>query len=127
MAGVARITLVGNLGRDPETSVTPDGRASLRFTVAVNRKRGAEESVAWYSVTAWGGLADSLEKAAAAGWLAKGRTVFVEGRLEPREWTDKNGAPRTSLDVAATEVQLVGGRAEGEGRRPEGEWDDVPF
>jgi single-strand DNA-binding protein len=120
MAGVARITLVGNLGRDPETRYTPNGRMNVRFTVAVNRRftdqtGQQQERTNWYTVTAWATLAESLDRLAQSGGLVKGRQVFVEGRFETREYQDQQGQTRTSLDVSATEVQLLGPRADAEG------------
>ena len=112
MAGVATVNLIGNLGRDPETGVTPNGAHFVKFSVAVSRKRGGEETTAWYAVTCWGALAQQIDDLAQQGAVAKGSQVFVSGRLEPREY-EKDGQRRSSLDVNATEVQLVGGRREG--------------
>jgi single-strand DNA-binding protein len=120
MAGVARITLVGNLGRDPETRYTPNGRMNVRFTMAVSRRftdQGGQqqERTSWYTITSWGTLAESMDRLAQSGALAKGRQVFVEGRFETREYQDQQGQTRTSLDVTANEFQLLGPRSDGEG------------
>jgi single-strand DNA-binding protein len=120
MAGVARITLVGNLGRDPETRYTPNGKMNVRFTMAVSRRftdqsGQQQERTNWYTVTAWGGLAETLDRMAQNGYLAKGKQVFVEGRFETHEYQDQQGQTRTSLDVTATELQLLGSRADSEG------------
>ena len=120
MAGIAKITLVGNLGRDPETRYTPNGKMNVQFTMAVSRRFNdqsgqQQERTNWYRVTAWGGLAESLDRLAQNGYLAKGKQVYVDGRLEPREYQDQQGQTRTSLDVTANELQLLGARADGEG------------
>src|SRR4029079_18435651 len=120
MAGVARITLVGNLGRDPETRYTPNGRMNVQFTMAVSRRftdqsGQQQERTSWYRVTAWGTLAETLDRLAQSGYLNKGKQVFVEGRFEAREYQDQQGQTRTSLDVTANEIQLLGSRADSEG------------
>lgn len=115
----ATIAIVGNLGRDPETRYTPNGRMNVQFTVAVNH-RGRDASgnpvdkTNWFRVTAWGNQAETLDRLAQQGWLTKGRQVFVAGRFEAREYQDNTGATRTSLDITANEVSLVGGRGDGE-------------
>lgn len=119
MAGVAKITLVGNLGRDPETRYTPNGRMNVQFTMAVSRRftdqsGQQQERTSWYRVTAWGTLAETLDRLAQSGYLNKGKQVFVEGRLEPREYQDQQGQTRTSLDVTANELLLLGSRADSE-------------
>lgn len=119
MAGVARITLVGNLGRDPETRYTPNGRMNVNFTMAVSRRFNdqsgqQQERTNWYRVTAWGTLAENLDRMAQNGYLVKGKQVFVEGRFEPREWQDQQGQTRTSLEVTLNELQLLGSRADGD-------------
>jgi single-strand DNA-binding protein len=123
----ANITIVGNLGRDPETRYTPNGSMNVTFTVAVNQrgKRDAsgqqQDQTNWFRVTAWERLAEQLDRMAQQGWLTKGRTVFVSGRFEAREYTGNDGQPRTSLDITASEVSFVGSnRQEGEGGSSQG-------
>lgn len=116
----ANITIVGNLGRDPETRYTPNGRMNVALNVAVSHRfrdqsGQQQERTNWFRVTAWGTLAESLDRLAQQGWLAKGRSVYIAGRFEAREYTGNDGAQRTSLDITANEVQLVGGRPDGEG------------
>jgi single-strand DNA-binding protein len=150
MASVSQAILIGNLGRDPETRFTPSGSMNISFTMATNRRwtdsnGQQQENTTWFRITAWGQLADSLNKLAEQGALVKGRSVFVQGRLEAREYTDRNGVNRTSIEVTANEVRLLGGRGDevdagfgGEARtgaaRTETEaetfdenMDDVPF
>jgi single-strand DNA-binding protein len=151
MASVAQAILIGNLGRDPETRYTPNGAMNVSFTMATNRRwtdsnGQPQENTTWFRVTVWGKLADTMNKLAEQGALAKGRSVFVSGNLEAREYTDRNGVSRTSLDVNAQEVRLLGGRGDeqdggfggeprdsGGGRSAEEndqldtDMDDVPF
>jgi single-strand DNA-binding protein len=115
MAGVSKVILVGNLGRDPETRYTPNGTMNVQFTMAVNRKwtdqsGQAQERTTWFRITAWARLAETLDSLTQNGFLAKGKQVFVSGNLEAREYQDQQGQTRTSLDVRADEVQLLGSR-----------------
>lgn len=124
MAGLAKVSIIGNLGSEPEVKVLPSGTTVVSFSVAVNRRRGEEERTDWYRVSAYGKQAEGLSKLADMGGLAKGRQVYVGGRLEPREYEGRDGTTRTSLDVNADEVQVLGGRpSEGEPVSI----DDVPF
>lgn len=150
MASLAKVILVGNLGRDPETRYTPNGAMNVNFSMAVNRRwRDSsgkdQENTTWFRVTAWGKLAETLDGLTQRGWVTKGRQVYVEGRIEAREWTDQGGQNRTSLEVSATEFQLLGsggdgdagsprsrgGESEGDSRVEEqkdsADWNDVPF
>ena len=127
MAGTATVTLIGNLGGEPVTEITPGGVTRLKFSMAVNTRRGDGEVTNWYRVTAFGKLAESLDKLAQMGGMAKGRQVYVQGRLEAREYTDKNGVLRTSLDVTAQEVVAVGPRGENGGGSPAENLDEVPW
>jgi len=114
-----RIILVGNLGRDPELRSTPQGTPVCTFSLAINERRkdsqGGEqrELTTWFRVTLWGRQAE-----AAAQYLQKGRTVYVEGRLRVEEYTDKEGKPRYSLEVSATDLQFIGGGERSAGDLP---------
>ena len=93
--------IIGNLGRDPEMRYTPNGQAVTQFTVAVNRnyKDGAGEWVEeteWFRVVAWGPLAER-----AAEYLRKGRKVYVEGRLQTRQWEGQDGQKRYTTELIA--------------------------
>jgi single-strand DNA-binding protein len=120
MASVSKITLVGNLGRDPETRYTPNGRMNVTFTMAVSRRRNdasgtPQETTNWFRVTAWGQLAEMCDRMSQSGYLAKGKQVFVSGRFEARDYTDQQGQPRYSLDVTADELLLLGSARDGQG------------
>ena len=114
---LANITIVGNVGGDPETRYTPNGTMNVKFSVAVNHRRtdqsGQQQDITnWYRVTAWGKLAEIIDNLTQQGALRKGRQVMVIGRLELREWQDQQGQTRTSPDLNAREFQLLGTRAE---------------
>ncbi len=115
-----KVSIIGNLGRDPETRYTPSGAMNVQFSVATSRRYNdrdgqQQESTTWFRVTAWGRLAETLDKFTQSGVLAKGRQVYVEGRLEQREFTGQDGQSRTSLDVNASEFQLLGNRGDSDG------------
>jgi len=108
---LAKITLIGHLGREAETSVLPSGTTKVTLSVAVNRRvrEGEPEQTDWYRCSAFGKYAESLDRLAQAGGLDKGRQVYVTGRMEPRLY-EKDGETRLSLDVYAEEVQALGPR-----------------
>lgn len=115
-----KVSIIGNLGRDPETRYTPSGAMNVQFSVATSRRYNdrdgqQQESTTWFRVTAWGKLAETLDKFTQSGVLAKGRQIYVEGRLEQREFTGQDGQSRTSLDVNASEFQLLGNRGDNDG------------
>ena len=103
-----KISLVGNLGKDPELRFTPQGHAVCSFTLATNEKRkDAEPITTWWKVTLWRHTAE-----AAAKYLTKGSQVYIEGRVSIEEWTDRDGKNRYTLDVQATDMQFIGGNSE---------------
>ncbi|HEX8502858.1 MAG TPA: single-stranded DNA-binding protein [Pyrinomonadaceae bacterium] len=102
-----KIIIVGNLGRDPELSYTPQGTAVCKFSVATNERRrdkaGEQQDITtWFRVTVWGKQAENVSK-----YLSKGRKVYLEGRLHMEEWTDREGKPRQTLEVNASDVQFI--------------------
>jgi single-strand DNA-binding protein len=104
MASVNKVILVGNLGRDPEVRYTPSGQAVANFTVATNEawtdKSGQkQERTEWHRVVVWGKAAENCGE-----YLSKGRQVYVEGRLQTREWTNKEGAKQYTTEVIANPV-----------------------
>jgi single-strand DNA-binding protein len=107
-----KITIVGYLGRDPELRYTPQGTAVCNFSVATTEKRRnargeTEEHTLWFRVAAWGRQAEVANE-----YLAKGKQVYVEGRLRLEEYTDRDGNPRTSLEVNASDIHFLGQRGE---------------
>jgi single-strand DNA-binding protein len=114
-----KVIIVGNLGRDPEMRYTPQGTPVCTFTIATNERRksnaGEQQDITtWFKVTVWGKQAETVSQ-----YLTKGRSVYVEGRLHVEEWTDKEGKPRHTLEVNASDVHFIdsaqnaAGRAEG--------------
>src|SRR5256885_17005314 len=108
---MAQIQLLGNLGRDPEMNYTPDGTAVCKFSIAVSKVTGKgtdkHETTTWYNVTAWRNLAEML-----SNHLKKGQQVFVQGDLNVRQYTTKDGRDGTSLDVTVEKFQFVGKKEE---------------
>ena len=104
-----KIIIIGNLGRDPELSYTPQGTAVCKFTVATNERRrdkaGEQQDITtWFRVTVWGKQAETVSK-----YLTKGRSVYVEGRMHVEEWTDKDGRARFTLELNASDVRFIDG------------------
>jgi single-strand DNA-binding protein len=105
-----KIILVGNLGRDPELRYTPQGTPVCSFSLATNERRKDKTTgenndiVTWFRVTLWGRQAET-----ASQYLSRGRPVYIEGRLRVEEWTDRDGKPRHTLEVHATDMQFIGG------------------
>ncbi len=112
MSSFNKIIIVGHLGRDPELRYTPQGTAVCNFSVATSERRkdktGEYQDVTtWFNVSLWGNRAEQVSP-----YLSKGKLVFIEGRLTTREYQDKEGNTRTSLDVNATDLQFVGPRSD---------------
>ena len=124
MATLNKIMVIGNTGRDAELRMTPQGKPVASFSVAVNRawtpSDGGErrEETQWFSIQCWG---DRLANFAQQ-YVTKGRLVYVEGRLQTRTWTDREQKERTTVEIVANDIQLLGGprgeRGEGEAARP---------
>jgi single-strand DNA-binding protein len=113
--GVNKVILIGNLGQDPEVRHTSSGQSVCDLRLAVNESfKQADgnwgERTEWVTVVCWGHLADN-----AGRFLSKGRQVYVEGRLQTREYDDREGNKRRSTEVVARELQFLGGREGGGG------------
>jgi single-strand DNA-binding protein len=120
MASVNKVIIVGNLGRDPETRVFPDGGTICNVTIATSRQWKDKTSGEKQEETEWHRVVFRDRLAEIAGeYLRKGRSVYVEGRLKTRKYTDKDGVEKYATEVVATEMQLLGSRegmGEGESR-----------
>ncbi|MGA1316373.1 MAG: single-stranded DNA-binding protein [Rubrivivax sp.] len=116
MASVNKVILVGNCGRDPEVRYAPSGAAICNISIATSSRRKDKasgesiEETQWHRVTFYDRLAEI-----AGEYLKKGRPVYVEGRLKYGKYTDKDGVERNTVDIVATEMQLLGGREGGGG------------
>jgi len=108
MATLNRVQLIGNLGGDVEHRVTPGGTSVGNFSVATtesfkNKEGEKVEKTEWHRVVGWGGLADLCSK-----YLQKGSSVYVDGRIEQREFLDKEDKRQVSFEVIASNVQFLG-------------------
>ena len=107
MASYNRVTLLGNLGQDPELRYTQNQTAVASFSLATTEYRksadGGSQSVTdWHRVVVWGKQAENCNK-----YLRKGKTVFIEGKLQTRNWEDKNGQKHRTTEVVAVLVQFL--------------------
>jgi single-strand DNA-binding protein len=139
MASVNKVILLGNLGRDPEVRFTQGGTPVANFTMATTDRWSdpsgeKKEKTEWHRIVVWGKQAEI-----AGEYLRKGRPVFIEGSLQTREWTDREGNKRYTTEVRAQRLQLLG-RPDDRGSAPDGPpsdealepsggiaADDIPF
>lgn len=110
---VNKVILVGRLGRDPETRFTSGGQAVANFSVATDetykdRNGERQKRTEWHKIVVWGKQAEIAQQ-----YLKKGSLIFVEGRIQSREWQDKEGQKRTSFEIVATNFRMLGGRGDG--------------
>ncbi len=108
MSGVNKVILVGNLGADPQIKYTPQGTALVNFSLATTErytnKSGERESrTEWHRIVAWGRLAEICNE-----YLKKGKQVYIEGRIQTRQWDDKDGNKKTSTEIVATNMVMLG-------------------
>jgi single-strand DNA-binding protein len=114
-----KVTLIGNLGQDPEVRSTTNGGRVANFSIATSRSWGGQggtekqEKTDWHRIVAWNnskgtGLADIIEK-----YVKKGDKIYVEGRIENRSWQDKDGQTKYTTEIIASDVILLGGRGSG--------------
>ena len=125
MANINRVVLVGNLTKDPELRPT-SGSSLCKLRIAVNTRR-KDETGQWvdkpnyFDVTVWGNQGESC-----AQYLAKGRPIGIDGRLDWREWEAQDGTKRQAVEIIAENVQFLGGRSDGEGGGGGGRSQFVP-
>ena len=131
MGSLNKVMLIGNLGRDPELRHTQSGQAVANFTMATTEKWNKDgekhEQTEWHRIVVWGRQAEI-----AAEYLTKGRSVYVEGSLQTREWEDNDGNKRQTTEIKALRFQMLGAPRDvapvedtsGVGRFSE---DDIPF
>lgn len=122
MAGVNKVILIGNLGKDPDVRTLETGVKVASFRLATTErftgKSGEKtEHTEWHNIVAWRGLAEIAEK-----FLRKGNTVYIEGRLRTREWEDKDNNKRFTTEILADNMTMLGGRRDqgDEGSHPAG-------
>ena len=109
---VNKVILVGRLGRDPESRFTGSGQAVCNFSLATDRsykdRNGqTQKQTEWHKIVAWGKLAEICQK-----YLKKGSQIFIEGRIQSRQWDDQQGQKRTAFEIVANEMRMLGSRAD---------------
>ena len=141
MASLNKVMLIGNLGKDPEVRFTASGQAVASFSLATSEKfKGKngewEERTEWHNITLWGKLAEISGE-----YLSKGKTIFVEGRLQTRKWQDKSGNDRYTTEIVGDKMQMLSPKGEKGGgettstpknsvasyEEPPFQDDDIPF
>jgi single-strand DNA-binding protein len=115
MGSVNKVILVGNLGRDVELRQTPGGAAVATLNLATtevwnDRNNQRQEKTEWHRVIVWGKQAESLQE-----YLTKGKQIYVEGRLQTRQWDDKDGNKRYTTEIKTDRITLLGGTGRGVG------------
>ena len=126
MASLNKVMLIGNLGKDPEVRYTTSGTAVASFSVAttdkIKNKSGEwEEKTEWHNITLWARLAEI-----AGEYLSKGKTVFIEGRLQTRKWQDKDGRDRYTTEIVGEKMQMLSPKGDGGGRQGGGRTGGEP-
>ncbi|MCK4413980.1 MAG: single-stranded DNA-binding protein [Candidatus Eisenbacteria sp.] len=114
MRSLNKVMLIGNLGSDPEVRHTPSGSAVANFRLASNevytdRSGNRQTRTEWHRIVAWSKLAEICGQ-----YLRKGRQVYIEGRLQTRQWEDQQGQKRYTTEIVALNMIMLGGRGEGE-------------
>ncbi|MFH1214069.1 MAG: single-stranded DNA-binding protein [Candidatus Neomarinimicrobiota bacterium] len=121
---VNKVILVGHLGRDPEVRYTPNGDAVAEVSIATtesvkNRDGKREDRTEWHNLVIWRGQAEFAKE-----WLKKGQLVYVEGRLQTRQWEDKEGQKRSRTDIQVDQITMLGGS--GRSREKDAAEPEVP-
>lgn len=109
MASLNKVMVIGNLGSDPEVRTTQGGTTVANFSVATTEVRGSgddrQEFTEWHRIVVWGRQAETCQQ-----YLAKGRQVYLEGRLQTRSYEDREGVKRSVTEIVAQQVQFLGGK-----------------
>jgi single-strand DNA-binding protein len=110
MAGVNKVILIGNLGKDPELRYTPGGQPVASFSLATTErwsdKNGQrQDRTEWHNIVVWGKLAELANQ-----YLKKGRSAYIEGRITNRSWDDKDGNKKYKTEIVASQIQFLGGQ-----------------
>jgi single-strand DNA-binding protein len=112
MAGVNKVILIGNLGRDPEIQSFENGLKKATFTLATtetfrNKEGSKEQHTEWHRIVLWRGLAEIAES-----FLKKGSQIYLEGRIRTNQWKDKDGNPKSMVEIEGTSMTMLGARRE---------------
>lgn len=121
------VILIGRLGKDPETRYTGGGQAVCNFSVATDesykdRNGEKQKKTEWHKIVAWGKTAEIAQQ-----YLKKGNQVSLEGKIQSREWQDKEGQKRWSTEVVVNRLHLLGGNSNGGNAAPPHGDDDAPY
>ena len=116
MASLNKVMLIGNLGKDPEVRYTTSGTAVASFSIATterfkNKNGEWEDKTEWHNITLWSRLAEI-----AGEYLSKGKTVYIEGRLQTRKWQDRDGRDRYTTEIVGEKMQMLSAKGDGGGR-----------
>ncbi len=122
-----KVMIIGRLGRDPEMRYTPSGRPVTTFSVATSRSWNTSDGekrteTEWFNVVAWSNLAEICNQ-----YLSKGRQVYIEGRIQTRQWDDQEGNKHQTVEVIANEMIMLGDRKPVNNTTTEEEEDEFPF
>jgi single-strand DNA-binding protein len=125
--GLNKVMIIGRLGKDPEMRYTPSGRPVTTFNVATSRSWNTSDGerrkeTEWFNIVAWGSLAEICNQ-----YLQKGRQVYIEGRLQSRNWEDNEGRRHTSVEIVANEMIMLGNRKSSEDQSNETKADEEEF
>ncbi|HMK35279.1 MAG TPA: single-stranded DNA-binding protein [Desulfomonilaceae bacterium] len=113
-----KVLLIGHLGKDPEVRYTASGKAMATFSIATSQQwrdqDGADqERTEWHRVVAWGRLGEICGE-----YLSKGKQVYIEGRIQSRDWEDQDGNKRTTVEIVVNDLILLGGAGQSQNRAP---------
>lgn len=135
MAGINKVILVGNVGKDPEVRFLPSGQPVANFSLATNEIRNSKdgkrvEKTEWHKIVAFGKLGEICGE-----YLSKGKLVYIEGKIQTRSWEDKNGNQKQSTEVIATSMQMLDKKLESNKNKVDSDNDnneeenqeDIPF
>jgi single-strand DNA-binding protein len=125
MASLNKVFLIGNLGKDPEIRTTTSGLSVASFSLATsekfkNKNGEMEERTEWHNVVLWGKLAEIAKE-----YLSKGKSVYIEGRLQTRNWQDRDGKDRWSTEIVGDRMQLLSPKKDNDDRGYPASWDEV--
>lgn len=127
MKGLNKAMIIGRLGRDPELRYTPNGQGYAKFSVATDetwtdRSGEKQTRTEWHNIVVWGKLAEICNQ-----FLAKGRLVYIEGRIQTRQWEDQSGNKRYSTEIVASDMSMLESRATAGAAEPSGgSYNDQP-
>ena len=114
MSSINKVILIGRLGKDPEVKYTPSGAPVAKFTLATDevfKDRSGEQQrrTEWHNIVAWNRLAEICGE-----YLTKGKQIYIEGSIRSRQWEDQSGNKRTSYEIVAREMKMLGSKADSE-------------